>query len=49
MAESNALVSFLSDPETLIGLGVVAAGTYLQMLMTINDIRFIFVSTLMIY
>ena len=27
MAESNALVSFLSDPATLIGLGVVAAGT----------------------
>lgn len=27
MAESNALVGFLSDPATLIGLGVVAAGT----------------------
>ena len=26
MAESSALVNFLSDPATLIGLGVVAAG-----------------------
>ena len=27
MAESNALVNLLSDPATLIGLGVVAVGT----------------------
>lgn len=26
MAESSALVNFLSDPATLVGLGVVAAG-----------------------
>ena len=27
MAEGSALVNFLSDPATLVGLGVVAAGT----------------------
>ena len=32
MADSNALVTFLSDPATLVGLGVVAAGTAYYMM-----------------